>query len=232
MKNSLLFCIFTTVLVGLLRSGLYAQNNLEITTEPVVVALYKNCGNEIKITKPDLSNANIQYHCSGATLINREGDIRFITLVPYSPHVILSIYRDSILIGKTQFKVRLINRPTIQLYADSNLIENGVLSTERIKKGISTFTVKAKAGEQTVADVPYDARFTVKSWQIVLLRDSKRLDSLQLAEEKGDIKKILSQTRTGDKLLIEFQKIYRTNFLNQNESLDLTNKYDQVITIE
>ena len=107
---------FTIVIVLLSTTAILAQKeSLEITTEPDIAALYKDSGNEAKIISPAFSGKdNITYTCKGGEVLKNEKDIRFITIVPNSPKVILSIYRDTTLIGTRQFGVRLVPKPTIK----------------------------------------------------------------------------------------------------------------------
>jgi len=143
---------------------LFAQEGTDIITERYLVALYRNAGNEIKIINPVISMKDyVTYSCSGAEVLTNENDHRIITLIPYAVKVRLAIYRDSILIGVKEFKVRLIPKPTIKMYADHSLVETIDSQNSPISKAIINFTVKAIPDEMLAKDLPYDARYTVKS---------------------------------------------------------------------
>ncbi len=117
--------ILLVAFLGLFNLSLFAQEGVEITTDPYVDALYNHCGNEIKIIIPVIfKEDSIRYICRGGEVLVNESDHRIVTLVPHSPHVLLNVYRGSTLIGVKKFKVRLIPKPTFKMYADSNLIEN------------------------------------------------------------------------------------------------------------
>ncbi len=206
----------------LYNCSLFAQEGIEITTEPYIVALYKNAGNEFKIINPAVAQKdNIRYSCIGATVLPNMSDHRIITLVPHSATIVLSMYRDSTLIGTKQFKVRLIPKPTFKLYADHNLIKTFDSIHAPISKGTVDLTLKAIPDEQLAHDLPNDARYSIKHWTICLVRERKVIDTLSFSNETGNIQSLLSQSKIGDLLHVEVKKVKRKNFLNQAETLHL-----------
>ncbi len=125
------------------------------------------------------------------------------------------------LIGVKEFKVRLIPKPTINIYVDSNLTEPLDCENSLLSKDITYFTVKAIPDPMLAKDLPYDARYKVKSWRVSLVRSEKGIAALSFTTEKGDIQSILSQSKTGDKIFIEVTQLIRTNFFNRTELVDL-----------
>jgi hypothetical protein len=199
-----------------------AQEGTEIITESFIVALYRNAGNEFKIISPSIVwNDSVRYSCSGAEVFRNGSDHRIVTLMPHAPVVVLSIYRDSTLIGTKKFKVRLIPKPAFKLYADRNLIKTFDSINLPISKATIDFTVQAIPDELLAKDLPQDARYMVKYWVISLVRERKVIDSLSFTDETGNIQRLLSQSKTGDLLHVEIKKVQRTNFLNQKETVHL-----------
>lgn len=148
-------------------------------------------------------------------------DPRVITIVPDLAKVTLKIFRDTTLIGKTEFRVRLIPTPDIDLYSDSNLVENLNPKNVKLSKKTRYLTLKAKPDEVLAAYMPYDARYTVKSWEIKLVRGAKLMDSLSSIDETIEVTRIFSKAKSGDVLFIEVYKVSRKNFLAREEDVKM-----------
>jgi hypothetical protein len=202
--------------------GFSQDHSLEVQTVPHVAALYKNCGNEITITNPVMSpKDNVRYECKGGMVMNKYDDVRVVTIVPDSPRVTLSIFRDTLLIGQIEFKVRLINKPTINLYADSNLVENLNPHNVKLSRKTRYITLKAKPDEVFAAFLPQDAKYSVTSWKLILIRGAQTIDSLMNSQETIDVKPIFSKAKKGDRIYIEVYEVIRKNFMNKVENVNV-----------
>ena len=90
-----------------------------------------------------------------------------------------------------------------------------------MNKNSNYFTVNALPDESYKYWLPKDSKFVVKSWQLFLTRNDKQIDSLSFTTETGNIKKLLSKAKPGDKVYLEVYKVIRIDFRKNEEDFNL-----------
>jgi gliding motility-associated protein GldM len=187
--------------------------------------LYKDCGNEMSVTIPDLGD---QYKPSfagtGAEVIKgvEKGSL---VIVPNQENVELKITNSENYIGTELFKAIAPPDPTIQI-----LVEDKPIDKKQGLEITKTKLAKIKAtGDPAFQNLfPKDARYKVVEWQCILVRGRRPVRAVVFTDEAVDLTDVMSYASPGDRLIIEVNKVARTNFLNKST---LINNYSSVITI-
>ncbi|MCS6824514.1 MAG: gliding motility protein GldM [Cytophagaceae bacterium] len=184
-----------------------------------VVALYRNCGNELNVQVPALGTAyNPKFTADGAEVITTPGKKGVVTLVPTGTSVKLKVYSNGEYIDDVNFKVRLIPKPTIEA------ISNGRPVDEKLgmpAPGPRSITMKAIADEGFKNSLPNDARYKVTEWECTLVRGKRPLATQKVTGETANLASFAAQAQPGDRISIEVKNVVRTNYLNKTESVNL-----------
>lgn len=183
-----------------------------------VNALYLRCGNELSVQVPALgATYNPSFTASGATL--KPMGRGAVVVIPNNPTgVKLNVASGGSAIGSVDFKVRGIPKPTIQILSGGKELDqkNGVPAP-----GPRSIQVKAKADESFSAFLPKDSRYTVTKWNVMLARGKRPVTQQSFTSEMAQLGSIAAQAQAGDRLIIEIQDVYRTNFLNEKEKVNI-----------
>lgn len=183
-----------------------------------VSALYKNCGNELNVQVPALGSLyNPSFGVTGASkkVGSKKG---FITIIPTAPKVTLSVSSGGNLIGKEEFKVRLVPEPKIVAKSRGKEVDQ--------KRGMKapgprSITMDAVADQSFKQFLPKDARYRVVEWEAILVRGKRPVTKKTFKEPDGNLSSFASAAKPGDRILIEVKSVIRRNFLGQNESVKL-----------
>lgn len=183
-----------------------------------VNALYLRCGNELNVQVPALgATYSPSFSASGATL--KPMGKGSVVVIPNNPTgVKLNVSSGGSAIGSVDFKVRGIPKPTIQVLSNGRELDqkNGVPSP-----GPRSVQIKAKADESFSQFLPKDSRYTVTKWNIMLARGKRPVTQQNYSTEMASLSSIASQAQPGDRLIIEVQDVYRTNFLGEKEKVNI-----------
>jgi gliding motility-associated protein GldM len=183
-----------------------------------VNALYLRCGNELSVQVPALgATYNPSFTASGATL--KPLGKGLVVVIPTSAQAVkLNVSSGGSAIGSQDFKVRGIPKPSIIVMNNGKEIDqkNGMAAP-----GPRSLTVKAKADESFQQFLPKDARYAVTKWNIMLARGKRPVTQQNFTTETANLSSFASQAQTGDRLIIEVQDVYRTNFLNEKEKVNI-----------
>jgi len=184
-----------------------------------VNALYLRCGNELNVQVPALgATYNPSFSASGAS-VKSLGQKGFIVVIPNNPTgVKLSVSSGGTPIGSQDFKVRGIPKPTIQVLSGGKEVDqkNGVASP-----GPRSLQVKAKPDESFAQFLPKDARYQVTKWNVLLARGKRPVTQQSYSSEVANLSSMASMAQPGDRLIIEIQEVYRTNYAGEKEKVNI-----------
>jgi len=184
-----------------------------------VNALYLRCGNELNVQVPALgATYNPSFTASGAA-IKTLGQKGFIVVIPNNPTgVRLNVSSGGTPIGGQDFKVRGIPKPSIQVLSGGKEVDqkNGMAAP-----GPRSLQVKAKPDESFAQFLPKDARYNVTRWNVMLARGKRPVTQQNFSTEVANLSSIAAQAQTNDRLIIEVQEVYRTNFVNEKEKVNI-----------
>ena len=184
-----------------------------------VNALYLRCGNELNVQVPALgATYNPAFTATGAA-VKSGGQKGFIVVIPNNPTgVRLNVASGGTAIGYQDFKVRGIPKPTIQVLSGGKEVDqkNGMAAP-----GPRSLQVKAKADESFAQFLPKDARYSVTRWNVMLARGKRPVTQQNFSSEVANLSAIAAQAQTNDRLIIEVQEVYRTNFVNEKEKVNI-----------
>lgn len=183
-----------------------------------VQALYRNCGNELNVQVPALgSQYNPSFSASGATVV-RGSQKGIVTLIPNAASVKLNVSSDGTPLGSQDFKVRLIPKPEIIVMSNGKPVDE---KTGMAAPGPRSLTVIAKPDESFQAFLPKDARYAVTQWMAVLVRGKRPVSTQNFTSGTGNLSAFAAQAQPGDRIMVEVKQVKRTNFLNQQEIVNL-----------
>lgn len=184
-----------------------------------VNALYLRCGNELNVQVPALGATYApKFSATGAdiqTLPTKGG----VVVIPTSPAgVKLNVASNGNAIGSQEFKVRGIPKPTIQVLSGGKEVDqkNGMPAP-----GPRSISVKAKADESFSQFLPKDARYTVTKWNVMLARGRRPVTQQNFTSETGNLSSFAAVAQAGDRIIVEIQEVYRTNFRNEREKVNI-----------
>jgi len=183
-----------------------------------VNALYLRCGNELSVQVPALG-ATYNPSFTGTGAVFKPMGKGTVVVIPNNPTgVKLNVISGGNAIGSVDFKVRGIPKPTIQVLSGGKELDqkNGVAAP-----GPRSIQIKAKADESFSAFLPKDSRYTVTKWNVMLARGKRPVTQQSFTTEMAQLGSIASQAQAGDRLIIEVQDVYRTNFLGEKEKVNI-----------
>ena len=183
-----------------------------------VNALYLRCGNELSVQVPALgASYSPSFTATGATLKPLGKGV--VVVIPSSPTgVKLNVFSGGNSIGFQDFKVRGIPKPEIVVLTNGKEVDqkNGMAAP-----GPRSLQVKAKADESFAQFLPKDSRYTVTKWNVMLARGKRPVTQQNFTTEMANLSSFASQAQAGDRLIIEVQDVYRTNFLGEKEKVNI-----------
>lgn len=184
-----------------------------------VNALYLNCGNKLNVKVQALGNAyNPRFSLNGGGDALPGKEKGQVTLVPKKlGKVKLSVSSSGNPIGDREFGVRGIPAPDIVAGTDRGEVD--------LKQGIAAKTprlfLRAIADKSFAEFLPDDAQFQVAEAEITLVSGSIGRAVVR-GGSRVDLRKIASQARKGDQLVIEIKKVQRKNFRGEIEDFRIS----------
>ncbi len=191
-----------------------------------VSKLYLNCGNELSVQVPALGAAyNPSFSTKGGVNI-KGAEKGFVTIVPQSAKVTLSVSSNGNLIGTREFGVNRIPAPEVQVFKGNRPVS---LKTGVSVRELRGLRLRAVPDESFKQSLPNDARFRVAQSEVTLVRSGRAVKSTKVKGESLNLSQLASQARPGDNLVIETKKVQRQNFRKQVE--DFNNFSGKFITV-
>lgn len=189
---------------------------LESATLP---ALYFKCANRLQTNSPGLGALyKPSFSGSGAEFIPGAGGK--VTVVPNSSNVVLKVSNDGVVLQDFPFKVRLVPKPTIKIFANG-----GEISGDTERRGLAASSVRviearAIADEDFKNSNPEDAQYRVTGMTVSLARGQRRVDFVE-GGAQVNISKLAQQAQAGDRYLIEVKGVERRNFKSEIENVSM-----------
>ena len=186
---------------------------IEVSSQ-AINTLYRNCGNRLNIQVPSLGNDyNPNFQVDGGVF--RKGREKgFITLMPTSNNVRISIINNGVKIGERRFPVRDLPSPEIKLLTNGqevNLVDG-------VSARIASLDLVAVADRNFMQFMPQDANYKVTATEVSLRGGGIIKGSL-----KGfgslSIEHLTRNAQPGDLLEIEVQMVVRKNFKGDEEQV-------------
>jgi len=81
--------------------------------------------------------------------------------------------------------------------------------------------VKAKPDESFAQFLPKDARYQVTKWNVLLARGKRPVTQQSYSSEVANLSSMASMAQPGDRLIIEIQEVYRTNYAGEKEKVNI-----------
>ncbi len=184
-----------------------------------VQALYLNCGNELQVNVPALGTSyDPNFTAKGGTAIegSKTGQV---TIIPKSPKVTLSVSSGGYNIGNETFSVRRVPKPTIVVKGPGGGLVN--MQKGETASRLRSIKVEAQPDEDFASFLPKDARYRVADAEIILARGSRPIGKATLTNQTANLGRLMSQAKSGDRLVIEVKKVQRANFRNEIEDVPM-----------
>lgn len=181
-----------------------------------VSSLYLNCGNELNVQVPELgADYNPQFRVEGADLI-KSAEKGKITLVPKAKDVNMVVNNNGYFIGKQDFRVRRIPKPTITLMSGSRELDlrNGGSPPRRLNLRVVPDADFAEFS-------PNDARYRVTKWEFTLARGNRPVAQETFTEPEINLTNLLRSAQPGDRIVVDVKEVKRRNFRNELETVNM-----------
>jgi len=182
-----------------------------------ISSLYLNCGNELNVQVPALGSAyNPSFTTSGAENI-KGAQKGIVTIIPTAPKVTLTVRSDGNLIGSQDFTVKRIPKPNVEISDRGKPIN---LKTGVPAPGPRSINIRAVPDETFASLLPKDARYRVSEWELTLARGSRPVVTEKIRSESFNMsQQILSQAKSGDRIVIEVKRVQRMNYQGKTEEV-------------
>jgi len=209
-----------------LKDSVYRQEIEYFVAEPVIQVqsaalsqLYLNCGNELDVLVPALgSSYNPSFSVQGGSSIQGKERGR-VTIIPNSPKVTLGVSSNGNRIGNKVFSVRRIPKPEVEVYNGSKPVN---LKQGEKATALRVLRVQAIPDENFKAQLPKDAQYKVTRWTITLARGPRPVGQpIKATSETVNISQLMTNARSGDRLVVQVDQVLRRNFRGNTEEVAL-----------
>ncbi|MBK6265850.1 gliding motility protein GldM [Marivirga sp. S37H4] len=209
-----------------LKDSVYRDEIEYFVAKPVIQVqsaalstLYLNCGNKLNVAVPALGTSyNPTFNVTGGTSIAGK-EIGVVTVVPNAPKVRLGVSSNGNKIGDVDFDVQRIPKPSIEVYNGSKPIN------QKQGENISSLRIlrsAAIAEDNFKKQLPDDAQYKVTQWTIRLARGPRPIGQpIKATSETVNLSQIMSQAKSGDRLVVEVVQVLRRNFRGSTEEVNI-----------
>ncbi|HLL93690.1 MAG TPA: gliding motility protein GldM [Spirosoma sp.] len=171
--------------------------------------LYLGCANKLSVQSPQLGALwNPSFSADGGSVIS-SGEKGKITIIPSSARVTLNVSNGGSLLGKNEFRVNRVPRPTLEYYVggtkagDPRGVPVGSARSVR---------VTAVADESFRNYSPDDANFRVTGITVILARGTRKVGQVNLGPGGGSLGNLAAEAQPGDRYSIQVDGVQRRNF--------------------
>lgn len=191
------------------------------TQSTSVSSLYKKCGNEMTINVPALgAQYKPSFTATGADiqLTETRGKIK---VIPSSPNVKIKVSSDGTYIGDLDYRVILIPTPDIFVTVGQNRKPNPIQGDT--KRDLRNLKLHIKPDAEFASTNPRDARYYATRWTLKLIRSNRIQPGTEVVAHgpTADLMPILRAVESGDRILIEVEKVQRKNFMDEKEDVNI-----------
>ena len=182
-----------------------------------VQALYENCGNPLNIQVPALgATYQPSFSASNASVVNG-GDKGQVIIVPNSRNkVAISVSSGGSSIGKVEFDVRAVPRPTLEIRQGGAPVN---MRQGLNAPGPAALEIVPIPDPSFAGALPKEARYRTASGEIVLARGKSPVTRVAIGANGVNLASLRSQARAGDRIVIEVKTVQRRNFRDATEDI-------------
>ena len=192
-----------------------------------VSALYKNCGNDLKILVPALgSSYKPVFGISGGGTARPGRNVGDVTIVPTGKKATITVSSGGSTIGSETFQVRPIPKPELVILASGKEVK-----AANFKNGMScprSLNIKIKPEPTFAGFLPKDANYYVEEFEVLLAAGKRPLGKKEIKNSgkknmssTAKIADLASKAKEGMRLIIEVKTVSRKNFQNKKEAVNL-----------
>ncbi|WP_080241050.1 type IX secretion system motor protein PorM/GldM [Spirosoma rigui] len=187
--------------------------------------LYLGCANKLSVQSPQLGALwNPSFSADGGSVIT-SGEKGKITIIPSSQRVTLNVSNAGSLLGKNEFRVNRVPRPTLEYYVggtkagDPRGVPVGSARSVR---------VTAVADESFRNYSPDDANFRVTGITVILARGTRKVGQVNLGPGGGSLGSLAAEAQPGDRYSIQVDGVQRRNFRGDISDVPMGNAQQTV----
>jgi gliding motility-associated protein GldM len=192
-----------------------------------ISALYMNAANKLNVDVPALGSAyQPSFKAVGAQIIT--GDKKSsIQVVPSAKQVVLSVINAGSLLGDETLPVRKIPNPQVQLLGGGKPVDmkNGYT----IANMPGALNIKVTPDEVFAQTCPDDAKYRPTKVNVILARGRNPVAQMTVTSGMLDISSFKAKARSGDRIIVEIEKMNRFTYNNQPEEVKLP---EPVLTVQ
>ena len=188
--------------------------------------LYLGCANKLSVQSPQLGALwNPSFSADGGSVIT-SGEKGKITIVPSAAHLTLNVSNAGSLLGKNDFRVNRVPKPTIEYYVGGTKVGD----PRGVPVGQArSVRVVAVADESFRNYSPDDANFRVTGITVILARGTRKIgNSLNLGPAGGSLGSMAAEIQPGDRLSIQVDGVQRRNFKGDISEVSMGNPQQTV----
>ena len=183
-------------------------------------ALYFRCANKLVTTSPGLGPLfKPTFGGEGAEFIPGGGGN--VTVVPNAAKVVLNVANEGVNLQSFPFKVRRVPKPTIQVLANGQEVNDNVSQRGLPASSVRTINAVAIADADFKNNNPDDANFRVTEFDIFLANGTRPKGSLKGVSGNQNISELARNAASGDRYVITIKKVMRRNFKGELEEVDV-----------
>ena len=171
--------------------------------------LYLGCANKLSVQSPQLGALwNPSFSADGGSVIT-SGEKGKITVVPSAARLTLNVSNAGSLLGKNEFRVNRVPKPTIEYYVGGTKVGD----PRGVPVGSArSVRVVAVADESFRNYSPDDANFRVTGVTVILARGTRKIGQVNLGPAGGSIGSLAADLQPGDRFSIQVDGVQRRNF--------------------
>lgn len=180
--------------------------------------LYLGCANKLSVQSPQLGALwNPSFSADGGSVI-QSGEKGKITIVPNSARVVLNVSNAGSLLGKNDFRVNRVPKPTIEYYVGGTKVGD----PRGVPVGSArSIRVVAIPDESFRNYSPDDANFRVTGITVILARGTRKVGQVNLGPGGGSVGSLAADAQPGDRYSIQVDGVQRRNFRGEISDVNM-----------
>jgi len=198
-----------------------------VVSKGIPSALWKNCGNLLNVLVPSLgASYNPSISASNGAQVVKAGGIGKVNVIPSKTgKVVLTVRNSGALIGSVDFRSKSVPKPSYeyQIKKGAGTLGDGVSASK-----FNQVRIKAVADANFAEDVPKDARYSIRSVEVKLIRGGDPVGGVKTFKN-GNINLSPFGARKGDVFVFKIIRTARINFLNKSENVPVRNEIQQIL---